>query len=225
MKKSVHDCKVSSKRKHFTEQEDHIIKFAFAEKGKECWKELGSILKRDPKQVRDRYNHSLKEPLSNDAWSREESQKLRCLMSGEYQGKWAQMEKFFPGRNQIQIKNHWRKLNSHGSIPKQPTLKPFQFNQQLQIETREPSTFSSQQLQRKSIQPLPLPNQQIQTVNRPQNLFSESPDFNPSDETVLQNVKSLGNEKYDKFVQDDGRNLDEMSSWSEFEDILKWEEV
>jgi hypothetical protein len=38
-----HDFNASKKRKHFTEQEDHLIKSTVAEKGGKFWKELGFI--------------------------------------------------------------------------------------------------------------------------------------------------------------------------------------
>jgi hypothetical protein len=112
MKNLAYYCKTSIKRKRFTEKDDLLIKDTVAKKGGKSWDELGSILNRDPKQVRDRYNRYLKEPISYDSWSNEENVKLDCLMSQGYSGQWVKMENFFPGRNQIQIKNQWKKLKN-----------------------------------------------------------------------------------------------------------------
>jgi hypothetical protein len=110
----------SQQRNRFTEIEDQLIKDTFSEMGSKCWKELGILLKRKPKQIRDRYNHYLKEPLITDRWSTEEDQLLTNLMKGELKGKWVLMEQFLKGRNQIQIKNRWRKLCSSQENQFQP---------------------------------------------------------------------------------------------------------
>jgi hypothetical protein len=103
----------SEKRKHFTENEDQIIKKKVAEKGPNCWKKLGFLLNRNPKQIRDRYNHYLKEPLSKESWSPEEDLLLINLMKGLVKNKWSDLEKILKNRNQIQIKNRWRQLSYH----------------------------------------------------------------------------------------------------------------
>jgi hypothetical protein len=104
------------KRIRFSEREDHLIKMFVAENGITSWNELGKILSRNPKQIRDRYNHYLKETLINCAWSIEEDQLLLILMNGTLRGKWHYLEKYLRGRNQIQIKNRWRKLSFQQSI-------------------------------------------------------------------------------------------------------------
>jgi hypothetical protein len=190
MNQPVHEGKISSSRRSFTDEEDRIIKSNVAEKGTNCWNELGIILNRNPKQIRDRYNHHLKEQISDDLWSEEENQLLRDLMESEYSVKWSKMEKFFNGRNQNQIKNQWKKLL---------------FDQK----------HSVQQNRREELQLLSLP-QQLHRVIPAQNTLNKYPDYNPPDDSVSEFVYSLENDSYEYLPSDENDPTVEWSSDLEY---------
>jgi hypothetical protein len=110
MSNSVHDLSKKKQKIHFTSGEDQIIRNIVAEKGSNCWKELGEILNRKPYSIRNRYNTYLRQQNNDKPWSIEEEQRLIDLMEGELHKKWSKLKQYFPGRAQVQIKNKWNSL-------------------------------------------------------------------------------------------------------------------
>jgi hypothetical protein len=186
------------KRKRFTQDEDEFIKIVVNVKGKNCWIKLGEILNRDPKQVRDRYNNYLKEDLNKGPWSIEENEKLMQLQNGNLKNKWSKMEEFFPGRNQVQIKNQWNKLNSILL----PTIKKIQNSDNLtkRIEV----------------------SHQSPAVKVLQALFGGYPDYNPPDPSAPKKYVILGNEATENAtVQYDNVDSREINNSSDLEEWIK----
>jgi hypothetical protein len=151
---------ISKRRKYFNSDEDQIIRAKVAEKGEKCWDELGSILNRNQKQIRERYNHYLKKPLKEDIWSFEEDQIIMFLMQGSLRGKWFQMESYLPGRNQVQIKNRWKRflyLKEHPIQPAHFDIEPSvlfdHFQQQSTVQHFQVPNFISAQIRKNIIQP------------------------------------------------------------------------
>jgi hypothetical protein len=62
-----HKVDLSKKKRRFAQIEDQIILNKVAGNGPHCWKELGQMLNRNPKQIRDRYNHYLKNSLNTES--------------------------------------------------------------------------------------------------------------------------------------------------------------
>lgn len=61
------------------------------------------------RQCRERYKNYLSPSLSNGAWTQKEEELLTQKYE-EYGPKWAKMAPFFPGRSDVNIKNHWTSM-------------------------------------------------------------------------------------------------------------------
>lgn len=64
-----------------------------------------------PRQCRERYKNYLSPTLSNGAWTQKEEELLTQKYE-EYGPKWAKMTPFFPGRSDVNIKNHWSSMQN-----------------------------------------------------------------------------------------------------------------
>jgi hypothetical protein len=97
-------------RKLFTEQEDEQIMELVGQYGDSRWKQISSHLTgRSALQCKEPWFCYLAPHVTNDPWSKKDD-KLLLLKASELNHRWKQLEVFFPGRSNINIKNHWRKL-------------------------------------------------------------------------------------------------------------------
>lgn len=100
-------------KRHFSYDEDQRLKALVEQYGTNQWgtiaKELGN---RNPRQVRDRYRNYLAPDVVKAEWTIQEDKTLIALC--QTHGKvWAQLTKYFPGRTDVDLKNHFNKLNRH----------------------------------------------------------------------------------------------------------------
>jgi hypothetical protein len=65
--------------------------------------------KRNRRQCRERWFSYLSPVVSNGPWTEKEEELLRAKVS-EAGRKWRIIQVFFPGRTDINIKNHWKQM-------------------------------------------------------------------------------------------------------------------
>ena len=109
-------------RNKFTPEEDEQLRRLVEINGFKDWKLVSSLMKnRTARQCRERYNDYLNPALNNCEWTMEEEKKLIDLIN-QYGKKWSFLKQFFPGRSDVNLKNHWpvleRKLRAIQNIPK-----------------------------------------------------------------------------------------------------------
>ncbi|KAI5494655.1 RNA polymerase II transcription regulator recruiting protein [Trichomonas vaginalis G3] len=100
-------------KRHFTYEEDQQIRQLVEQHGTGQWTLIASQLQnRSARQVRDRWRCYLDPNVQKKEWTLEEDQLLLQLYQSV--GRlWSQLVKFFPGRTDVDLKNHWNKLQRH----------------------------------------------------------------------------------------------------------------
>ena len=100
-------------KRHFTLEEDNQIRQLVNIHGTNQWALIASQMpNRNPRQVRDRYRCYLSPSVVRSEWTIEDDKNLIQLV-GQIGKLWAQLVKFFPGRTDVDLKNHWNKLQRH----------------------------------------------------------------------------------------------------------------
>lgn len=104
--------KKGTQKNPFTYQEDKVLLSLVNSVGEKNWVTISMIMKqmnydRNGRQCRDRYYHYLDPKINNDAsWSPEEEDLL--VKTVEKNGKkWKWMEKIFPGRTEVSLRNRY----------------------------------------------------------------------------------------------------------------------
>jgi hypothetical protein len=100
-------------KRHFTYEEDNQIRALVEQHGTNQWPLIArSLQNRNARQVRDRWRCYLQPGVVKSEWTLEEDRLLihLCSQIGKL---WAQLVKFFPGRTDVDLKNHWNKLQRH----------------------------------------------------------------------------------------------------------------
>lgn len=93
----------------FSEAEDNQLKRLVRQSGCDVnWKLIAEAMGngRSSRQCRERYRNYLSPKLKNGPWTPEEE----ILLEEKYQifgPKWSKMAKFFKGRSDVNLKNHW----------------------------------------------------------------------------------------------------------------------
>ena len=100
-------------RRKFSHEEDEMLKLLIQQMGTSNWKNIAQRMpNRSARQCRERWKNYLSPGLQIGVWSEEEDRLLEKLRN-EMGPQWSIMTKFFPGRTDINIKNHWATLSNH----------------------------------------------------------------------------------------------------------------
>jgi hypothetical protein len=95
-------------RRKFSAAEDDSLKDLVNKYGEDDWIKIASqIPNRSVRQCRERWNHYLAPPLVLCQWTKEEEELLARQVL-EHGHQWKIFESLFPGRTDINIKNHYR---------------------------------------------------------------------------------------------------------------------
>ena len=110
-------------RTFFTTEEDNLIKNLVAQYGTSRWDRIANqIPNRSPRQIRERYINFLDPKIKNETWTDQESILLRHLVI-QHGYHWTFIQKFFPARSTVNIKNQWKKIER--TLSHLPTLTRF----------------------------------------------------------------------------------------------------
>lgn len=94
----------------FTPAEDRLLCALVAAYGRR-WKVVaGSVPGRSARQCRERYINYLAPELRAQPWSPDEDAQLLSLVA-ELGPRWAQIQRFFPSRSYVSVKNRWSVLH------------------------------------------------------------------------------------------------------------------
>jgi hypothetical protein len=117
-------CLRRRKRMAFTPDEDDRLRELVAKHGENDWGRIAAKLqRRDRRQCRERWFNYLSPRVENGPWTADEEVLLRRKVV-EFGRKWKTIQSSFPGRTDINIKNHWKlmtKLASGRAQRPQPT--------------------------------------------------------------------------------------------------------
>jgi hypothetical protein len=116
----------------FTKSEDTILTQLVAKFGENNWKTIASqMLDRTVRQCRERWFFYLAPSVTNGPWTSAEDA-LLCSKVNEFGARWKKLTEFFPGRTDINIKNHYttllRRQRPFG-VPSAPPTQPDDSNQ------------------------------------------------------------------------------------------------
>jgi hypothetical protein len=97
-------------RKHFSPEEDRLLSFLISVHGTEDWMRISRGMDgRNMRQCRERWRYYLEPGINRSDWTKEEDDLLltKCAELGT---KWSQLVPFFPARTDIDIKNHYHRI-------------------------------------------------------------------------------------------------------------------
>jgi hypothetical protein len=101
---------VKTIRRHFTDDEDDIIRKEVETNGTKNWKHVAELVGNcNEKQVRGRYKFYLKDEINRGDFTSEEDQKILQLVQ-QFGTKWSVIETSFSDRDQNKIKNRYNRL-------------------------------------------------------------------------------------------------------------------
>ena len=100
-------------RKQFSIIEDIELTKLVMRYGEDNWKIIVSFMNgRTIRQCRERWKLFLKPSVERKEWSKNDEQLLEEKIN-EYGTHWTLLKKFFPGRTDIQLRNHWSLIQRH----------------------------------------------------------------------------------------------------------------
>jgi hypothetical protein len=98
------------RRRAFNADEDDRLRGLVARLGDADWRAVAAKMpRRNRRQCRERWVNYLSPAVCNATWSHGEDELLRAKVQ-ECGRKWRTIQGFFPGRSDVNIKNHWRQL-------------------------------------------------------------------------------------------------------------------
>jgi hypothetical protein len=128
--------RLHSKHK-FTAEEDARLAAIVARQGESNWKRIAAQLGgRNCRQCRERWKNYLDPNLSKAPWTVQEDA-LLLAMYREHGSRWTVIAKEFPARTDVNCKNRWVVLTSHGDPPKRSRTKPVK----VQPKDTDPDTW------------------------------------------------------------------------------------
>lgn len=125
-------------RMKFSNIEDMELKRLVQQSGEDVnWKIIADAMGngRTSRQCRERYRNYLSPKLKNGPWTLEEE----SILEEKYQifgPKWSKMTKFFKGRSDVNLKNHWVSMLNRKS------KQAFETKQKIEIFTESPTSMS-----------------------------------------------------------------------------------
>jgi hypothetical protein len=97
-------------RLSFTADEDDRLCLLVSKYGDDNWELIAATMAtRDRRQCRERWLNYLSPAVCNGPWGPQEEALLRDKVA-KMGRKWKSMEPFFPGRTDINLKNHWKQM-------------------------------------------------------------------------------------------------------------------
>jgi hypothetical protein len=119
------------KRISFTPDEDERLRRLVARFGDKDWGRIAEKFpKRDRRQCRERWCKYLAPTVHNGPWTPAEDDLLRHTVS-EMGCRWTSIQAAFPGRTDINLKNHWKQMKKwdtmyqlHSNHPPVPSEQP-----------------------------------------------------------------------------------------------------
>jgi hypothetical protein len=97
-------------RSKFSEEEDKLLQSLVEELGEKAWPAIASRMAgRHVRQCRERWNHYLNPAHTKRKWSPLEDRLLETCVA-ERGRSWKSFESMFPGRSDIDLKNHYNRL-------------------------------------------------------------------------------------------------------------------
>jgi hypothetical protein len=94
----------------WTDEEIEKLKLLYEEHGEGCFKKVPKFIEaRTPRGARQIWRYHLNQEVIKTPFTDEERKKIMDLKEIKKIG-WSQMEKYFEGRDQIRLKNEYRKI-------------------------------------------------------------------------------------------------------------------
>jgi hypothetical protein len=120
---SVTEGRKTRKRVSFGPEEDDRLRELVLKFGENNWRRIASKMpKRDRRQCRERWFNYLTPFVTNGPWTPAEEVLLRAKVA-DHGRSWKAIQPFFPGRTDINIKNHWKRLQKADLRLSRPGLK------------------------------------------------------------------------------------------------------
>lgn len=182
-------------KRHFTEEEDAIIKEKVNLIGPRRWVDIARCLdNRTGSQVRERYINYLSPKVGNDPWTSDD-EKLLYDMVRLHGYKWSKIADFFPKRTDVYLKNRW-------AIMRKRKTRKFINHHVVNVESVSSESFSD---------------------NNCTDMSQESTGFSPYDSKIITNEDNLAEKiKENSNVTNE---IIELSSKSSPIDVIKLEKL